>query len=170
MTDGALAYVAAAAGAGVHHESVVHSRGQYSRFAKIASQELAPGLQSLANARAKATVLKRPAGAPGVLKRPASLRLRVSSNMAEGHVGVLKTHLKRAGLLGCRAHGEHLNTLAASYNARSPGFLPVIRAVSNFVDYFKDTCEPSRFWNLALWRLEVTRGESGGEAAGGAVP
>ena len=161
MTDGARAYKSVAKAAGVHHEAVVHSRGQYSRFAKIGSQGLAPGLQSLANARAKASVLKRPAGSTRVLKRPASLPLRVSSNMAEGHVGVLKTHLKKAGLLGRRGHGQHLNTLAASFNARSPGLLPVIHAVSNFIDYFKDACDPGQFWNLGLWRLEVVEASDG---------
>ena len=152
MTDGAQAYKAVAKSTGVHHEAVVHSRGQYSRFAKIGSERLAPGLQALANTRAEAAVRRRPAGTPvqkrpaAVLKRPASLRLRASSNMAEGHVGVLKTHLKKADLLG-RAGGrnEHLNTLAASFNARSPGFDPVIRATADFVDYFKDTCDPDKF-------------------------
>ncbi|MEC9336142.1 MAG: hypothetical protein VYC68_01420, partial [Candidatus Thermoplasmatota archaeon] len=162
MTDGAQAYKVVAKAAGLHHEAVVHSRGQYSRFAKIDSDGLTPGLQALANARADAAVLRRPAGAPvqkrpaAVLKRPASLRLRASSNMAEGHVGVLKTHLKKADFLGRQGgKSEHLNTLAASFNARSPGFDAVIKATSDFVDYFKDTCDPDQFWNLGLWRFEV---------------
>ena len=163
MTDGAQAYKSVARAAGVHHEAVVHSRGQYSRFAKIPSDGLAPGLQALANARETATVLRRPAGRPvlkrpaGVRKRPASLRMRASSNMAEGHVGVLKTHLRMAGLLGRQGREEHLSTLAGSFNARSPGLDPVIQAVSDFVDYFKDICDPDKFWLHALWRLEVVR-------------
>ena len=66
---------------------------------------------------------------------------------------MLKVHLAKGGLLGRPGKAEHVNTLCASYLARSPGFAPVLKAVSGFVSEFADAVDPSKVWESELWKV-----------------
>ena len=136
ITDAAQAYPAVAASAGAASASVNHTRKQFSRFHKFNFKHLPGPLQDVARARAKAR---------GSTDSAPGLPLRVSSNMVEGYIDLVKTMTRRRRGLGGWQKGQSSAAHASAYLLDHSGMLGVARAVRNFVDFFADREDPRSF-------------------------
>ena len=135
ITD-AAPYPAVAASAGAASTSVNYTRKQFSRFHKFKFKHLPGPLQYVAHARAKARGSTD--SAPGT-------QARVSSNMVEGYMGLVKAMTRRRRGLGGWQKGQSSAAHASAYLLDHSGMLGVAREVRNFVDFFVDRADPRSF-------------------------
>ena len=114
-----------------------HTRGQFSRFGKVALNVLSRKTQE--NAKKRSSTSR------------SSMRVTVSTNMVEGYIGNVKKQMARKGLLGGgAARNATVNALASSWLLKHSGLKALGCAMRGYISAHVDKKKPGAFWVTAF--------------------